>query len=199
MRNLEVLTALNRRVLLRGLFFVPALLGSQRKAEARIAHAAPTFEEPAVFAAMLLKIVPFIEWPIAAPASPRPFEIVFWGRSPVEARLRHLAYGQKLHGRPVVIRNASKPSEWGRPDLLFIGEPVPDSAEKELSTLRNQPVLFVGASPGICGRLAAVNLVVIDGRVRFEISRVVLRRQQLTASYRLLKLARLVDEGDVAP
>jgi hypothetical protein len=63
-----------------------------------------------------------------------------------------------------------------------------------VARVRDAPVLIVGDTEGFANRGVAVNIVVAEDRLRFEISRRALQRQKLEASYHLLSLARLIDD-----
>ena len=64
-----------------------------------------------------------------------------------------------------------------------------------LDTVANLPILTVGDQPNFCQRGGIINLLVLDGRVRFEIDLSRARRSGLKMDSQLLRLASKVYGG----
>jgi hypothetical protein len=146
--------------------------------------------------AMIGKIAEFVRWPASSGLDDpqRPLEFVVVGNTPLESRLTRY-YGQvRILGHRVFLRRAQDIADIGRPHLLFFAGSADEELERVIIQLKNTAVLTVADTEGFAQRGVAVNLYVADDQVRFEISRRALQRHQLTASYHLLTLARLVDD-----
>ncbi|HEY2482509.1 MAG TPA: YfiR family protein, partial [Caulobacteraceae bacterium] len=71
-------------------------------------HAADSGEME-VRAAYLIKLVAFVDWPIASFAGPAdPFAICIVGKDPFGPLLDKMTVGQKAAGRPMVVRRMPK-------------------------------------------------------------------------------------------
>jgi hypothetical protein len=147
-------------------------------------------------AAMIGRIAEFVRWPreMGLDDPTRPFELAVLGSTPLQPRLVHYYTRVRIAGHRVFVRHAEGIKDIDRPHLLFIAGNAEDEIPDALAAVRGEPVLSVGDTEGFSKRGLAVNLFVADQRVRFEISRGALAAHKLSASYRLLSLARLIDE-----
>ncbi|HEY0713293.1 MAG TPA: YfiR family protein [Polyangia bacterium] len=145
--------------------------------------------------AMIGKIAEFIRWPARVGLdNPRgPIELVILGRTPLEERLTEYFRKVPIAGHRVFVRVARDLDDVGEPEILFLGSTFEDDVERVVARLKGVPVLTMADTPGFAQRGIAVNLITVDGQVRFEVSRVALQRHGLEASYHLLALARLID------
>jgi hypothetical protein len=148
--------------------------------------------------AIVGKIAEFINWPPEAGLGDptRPFELVILGDTPLGPRL--FAYygtqGVTINGHRVFLRRARNVDDIGHAHLLFVGPTYENRLHEVLAVIGQMSVLTIGDTEGYAHRGMAVNLFRSGDRVRFEISRRALARQRLTASYRLLNLARLIED-----
>lgn len=148
--------------------------------------------------AIIGKIAEFVTWPSEAGLTDpeRPFEFVILGDTPLGPRL-YAYYGTQgvtITGHRVFLRRARNVEDIGRPHLLFVGPSYEQRLDEVLAAIGRKPILTMGDTDGYAGRGLAVNLYLTNDKVRFEISRRAFARQQLSASYRLLGLARLIED-----
>ncbi len=148
--------------------------------------------------ALVEKIATFLEWPDEADLSEpeQPFLLTFYGDTPLEARARQVYSERRFRNHQVVIRSAHHPWEIQPTHVLFVAGSSARALPSILQALDHAPVLVVGDSPGMASRGAEVNLYQEQDRIRFEINRAALARAHIRASFRLLGLARLVDESE---
>jgi hypothetical protein len=169
-----------------------AALGTRR------ATAAARFDVLELKTAIIGRIAEFVRWPAEAGLEDpeRPFEFVVLGETPLWQPL--LSYywdrGVTIAGHRVFLRRAKEPSSVGRPHLLFVGPSFEERLEEVVVTIGRAPVLTVGDTEGYAHRGLAVNLYVAGSQVRFEASRRAFERNRLGPSYRLMALARLIDD-----
>jgi hypothetical protein len=148
----------------------------------RAASAAASMNAFELKTAIIGKIAEFVRWPAECGLRDvtRPFEFVILGETPLQPFfLRY--YGDdngRIAGHRVWVRRAPALVDVGHPHLLFVGPPV----------------LTVADTHGFAHRGIAVNLYLSGDQVRFEISRRAFARHRLEASYRLLGLARLIED-----
>lgn len=156
-------------------------------------------------AAFLCKFGQYIEWPaeaVAASGRELPFVIGVMAAAVVADELEQAARGQQVHGRPVQVRRIARAAEAADgPSLVFIARSHLARAAEVLALLRDRPVLTVTESDAANptgNDSAIVNFVVVDDKVRFDISLPAASRAGLRISARLLAVARNV-HGKVAP
>lgn len=163
-----------------------------------LARAAGEYPPLDLKTAIIGKIAEFVRWPPEAGLDDptRPFELVILGDTPLGPRL--FAYygtqGVTINGHRVFLRRARNVDDIGHAHLLFVGSNYENRLHEVLAAIGQMSVLTMGDTEGFAGRGLAVNLYLSNHRVRFEISRRAMARQRLSASYRLLGHARLIED-----
>jgi hypothetical protein len=147
-----------------------------------------TVLERRVKAALLYRFLNYVEWPEASSAG-APLTIGVVAADALATELAEATAGRVVNARPIVVR-VLRPAEVGRADvhLLFIGR----SEASQLSTLlRAVPpgVLIITESDDALQQGSIINLVLIEGQVRFEVSLDSARRRNIRLSARLLSVA----------
>lgn len=131
-------------------------------------EAASTVEE--VKAAYLQKFPAFITWPSSAfETSTSDFVMAVLEDEAVFRELSKLAVGRQVQGRPLVVRRLTQLDALERLHVVYIGRKAADVRNGSTSLARKQ-VLVVTDVPGGLERGAIVNFIVVDGKVRFELS-----------------------------
>jgi hypothetical protein len=143
--------------------------------------------EYGVKAAYLLNFTRFVEWPRTALEGTDPFTVCVAGANPFGPVLARTLAGEIVAGRTVVSRVVTD-AAGARCHVLFIPRTV--AAAPFLRAVRGTPVLTVGEAEGFLEQGGAINFVLEEGKVRFEVNPDAVSRNQLTMSSRLLRLAR---------
>ncbi|OGS55553.1 MAG: hypothetical protein A3J79_09965 [Elusimicrobia bacterium RIFOXYB2_FULL_62_6] len=156
--------------------------------------------EDKVKTAFIYKFTHYIQWP-ETPAAEN-FTIAVIGDSGITAHLRELARQKTANGRTILVEQLKSTGTVGPCQILFVAAKEKERLPEIIKITEGKNTLIVGDSAGLALRGAAVNFVVVDGRLRFEINRGAAARAGLEISSELLKLAILVEEGgakDVRP
>ncbi len=165
---------------------------------ARPARAKPRFDVLELKTAIIGRIAEFVRWPAEAGLHDpqRPFEFVVLGDTTLWQHLFSYYWerGVGIAEHRVFLRRARDLASVGRPHLLFVGPAFEERLEDLMEVLGQAPVLTVGDTEGYAHRGLAVNLYVSGEVVRFEASRRAFERHHLSPSYRLMALARLIDD-----
>jgi hypothetical protein len=182
-----------RSVVLAASAAVPAWLAVRPRA--RAASEYPPLELKTAF---IGKIAEFVRWPPEAGLDDptRPFELVILGDTPMGPKMfsYYGTQGVTINGHRVFLRRARNVDDIGHAHLLFVGPSYENRLQEVLAAIGQMSVLTMGDTEGYAGRGLAVNLYLSGDNVRFEISRRALARQRLSASYRLLGMARLIED-----
>jgi len=140
-----------------------------------------------VKASYLYNFTRFITWPNDAFARDGTFNICVVGAERFGATLDALA-GDRVDGHAITVRRLEQAAQGrgARCHILFVPagrDPAtpPGRAERGLLT--------VGETPGFLERGGVINLVEINGRIRFEISQAAAQQAGLVVSSQLLSLA----------
>jgi hypothetical protein len=152
--------------------------------------------ESSVKAAFLYKFAGYIDWPASGFSGPgAPFVIGVLRDEAVASALARLVPGRSVAGHPVAVR-ALKPGEAARGvHLLLVGGEDPDPAT--IRAAEGQGALVVTESPRGLAAGSAINFVIADGHVGFEVSMDAAQRSGHRISARMLSVARrVVQKGD---
>ena len=170
--------------------FPKALLGAVLMAATIVAlpasAAAPPIEQ-VVKASYIFKFAPFVEWPAGSfSTAASPFVICLAGQDPFGLVIDEVVRGQRVAGRPIVVRRLGAAAPSGC-QILFLGRPTAAGGDP-LAPLAGQPVLTVtDAGSGMGG--AIIQFVMQGGRVRFQIDDAGARANGLVISSKLLGLS----------
>jgi len=145
--------------------------------------------EYAVKANYLYKFAPFVEWPSGAFVSATsPFSVCLLGADPFGHTLDEVVRGQRVDGRPVVVRRVRVAGAAGDCHVLYLGRQRPQSADESLKAVRGAPVLTVtDDGQGVHGGI--VHFVLVNGRVRFNLDAEHAQASGLVLSSKLRALA----------
>ena len=151
--------------------------------------------ELAIKTEFVLRFPEFVEWPPATTDGTngtrgRPLSFCLSPSHPFGRNVQASATSQP-RARRIVVRELREGESVRTCDVLYV-------APADLSLLDdavNRPILTVGDHPKFCQRGGIINLLMIDGRVRFEIELLQARRAGLKVDSQLLRLASRVYGG----
>lgn len=134
------------------------------------ARAQPAPRDPdTVKAAFLYRFTSFVQWPALEPAADD-FTIAVLGADGVTGALARLLARYRVQGLPAQVRRIEHVGELGDARMLYVGRSYPGDLEPLIADLRGRPVLVVTDRGGALDDGSMVNFVVVERRIRFEIS-----------------------------
>lgn len=154
-------------------------------------------------AAFLCKFGNYVEWPPAAFAgTDSPLSIGVLGPQAVADEVAAAARGQSANGRPVAVRRLAPGEPLDGLHVLFIARANGTRQADALAAVKDKPVLTVTETETEAqaegGSGAVVNFLIVDDKVKFDVSLPAAERSNLKVSARLLGVARQV-AGRPAP
>lgn len=171
------------------------LPGRSAAAQAQVLH-----DEGRVKAAFLVRFGQFIEWPADSfKAVDGEFVIGVIGSSPVFEGLRELAGTRAASGRAVSVHAIAKTDDLPHMHILFVGASEQARMTQHVAGVAERPVLVVGEWDEAIEQGAAINFMLIERRVRFEIALDAAKKARLVVSSRLLSVAARVHRGGLRP
>jgi len=166
-----------------------ALLGSMPLAQAQAEE--PT--EHQIKAAFLYNFAKFVEWPPEAFAGAHaPIVLGIVGEDPFGSALDGMVAGKAVNGRALVVKRLTLGPELRFCHILFISSSEKKHLGRILELLKGSSVLTVGEMSRFVQSGGAVNFVLDENRVRFEVNVDAATRARLKVSAKLLALARSV-------
>lgn len=152
-----------------------------------------TAREYDVKAFILVKLLPFVEWPARAFAEPdAPLVIGVVGKNPFEDILTQAARGQTVKGRRIEVRYFKEDEDLGTCQVVFLTRSVTAQTENILRRLRGQPVLTVSDQDNFAQHGGTIGLILVDQKVGMEFNLDSARSAELKLSSQLLRTARAV-------
>lgn len=144
----------------------------------------------AVKSTYLYKLADYVTWPEGTFATPeQPFTIGVLGDDSLGAALDEAVSGATALGRPVAIRRLADSSQASTAgvQVVFLSPSESGRAAEIATALAGRGVLTVGERSARSG--AAIEFVIVDGKVRFAADAEIARRQGVKLSAKLLALS----------
>lgn len=158
---------------------------------------AQTDETPTEYqvkAAFLFKFGGYVDWPVEVfPDADSPFVIGIMGAGAMADDLRAIVAGRSIDGRSVAVRTLYEGDSLAGVHVLFIGRAASAAVSSVLESIARQPVLIVTEMDDAPG--SAINFVIVNNKVRFDITLASAESRNLKISARLLGVARTVING----
>ncbi len=173
------------------LWLAPPIFGSSAT-ENSPAASQPSFSEYEVKAAFLYHFTKYFQWPEDDRSDL--LTIAVLGKSEILDPLREIAREKTVGRKRLVVLQCSEVNEIGRPHILFIARSAVSQVPLVLEKARQGHSVTVGEAEGLGARGVAVNFVLREGSVKFEVNERALKEAQVQASSQLLRLAILVGE-----
>jgi hypothetical protein len=146
-----------------------------------------------VKAAIVYRLIGYVEWPPRAFASPEtPITVGTLGASALAQELSRMVEGQKVAGRTITVRQLAAGEPPAGLHILFIGGRDTGRIASALASVKAQPVLTITELNQAATVGSVINLFVADDRVRFDLGLAPAQQAQIRISSRLLPLARKV-------
>jgi hypothetical protein len=170
-----------RRVFLLGVCLLAAVAQAQSATEYQVK------------AAFLFNFARFVEWPgDAFPSADAALQICILGVDPFGRDFEQVIVDKTVNGHRIEIAHPDGIPQARACQILFIAASEKARLGDILQGLKGASVLIVGDTPGFAALGGAINFVLDDGRVRFEINLKAAEFAHLKLSARLLTVAKVV-------
>jgi hypothetical protein len=153
------------------------------------AHANDHEVERRVKAAYLFRFAAYVQWPHTAAHPEAPLTIGVWGNDELAEDLAALVKTRTIDSRRVEVRRVRETETLAGLHMLFVSHTRAARLAEGLAALHPPTTLVVTESPGALNRGSAINFLIEDGQVRFEVSQEAAERRGLKLSSRLLAVA----------
>jgi hypothetical protein len=148
--------------------------------------------EPSVKAAFLYKFAAYVEWPASSFANGEsPFVFAILGADEAAAELERIVAGKSIHGHRASVRRVKEGDALSGVHVLFVGRGQ-SNIRGILRGAQRPGTLVVTEAENALDMGSAINFIVADERVGFEISVEAAERNGLKISSRMLNVARRV-------
>ena len=147
-----------------------------------------------VKAVFLFNFAQFVSWPPAAFTGPdAAFVVGVLGRDPFGTDLDAAVRGERVGGRPLVVRQYRDVSEIKDCQILFIDRSETAKLSEILTALRGRSILSVSDDIDAANRGVIIQFVMDHNRIRLRINLGAAKTDGLTISSKLLQPAEIID------
>lgn len=135
----------------------------------------------------------FIEWPESVfPSQQTPLLLCVFGDFSFGTSLAEMTRASSIRGRRVEVRWARKDQELRACQILFVSHSESKRYEKIFKAIEGASVLTVGETPDFLSSGGAIDFLVEEDKLQFEVSMVAAQEAHLHISSNMLALARHV-------
>jgi hypothetical protein len=150
-----------------------------------------------VKAAFLFNFARFVEWPADVfPSADSALQICVLGQDPFGRDFEQVIVDKTVNGHRIEIAHPDGAPQARACQILFIAGSEKAHLRDILQGLKGAGVLIVGDTPGFAALGGAINFVLDEGRVCFEINLKAAELAHLKISARLLTVAKVVLNGE---
>lgn len=142
-------------------------------------------------AAYIFNITKFIYWDSTIPGNE--FIIGIIDSSPILEPLEKIAKTKKVMDKKISIRQCSKLEEIDNCTILFIPKNTSFSLKEILEITKSKKILTISEHEGYGKKGTAINFVMINDNLKFEVNIKTLETLGLKASSQFLKLAVIIE------
>jgi hypothetical protein len=145
-----------------------------------------------VKAAYLYNFAKFVEWPAESFPSPdAPFSICVLGPDPFGQVLDDVARGERIQGRPLVVRRLKGWDDAEACQILFVSTSVREDFDQLLGGDTFRRTLTVGEVPQFLAAGGHISFFLEGTSVRFAVNADAVARTDLQISSKLMRVARV--------
>jgi hypothetical protein len=148
-----------------------------------------------VKAAFLFNFTKFIEWPAGPEPDSDPFRICVIADDRFDRAVDRIIEGETVERRRLVRSEPQTAQDARTCAILYVGRAAGERGVRLVAAVRDLPVLTVGDSPLFVQQGGAIQFVLENNRVRFDVGAPAVQRSGLKVSSKLLRVARNVVEG----
>lgn len=150
--------------------------------------------EDNIKAVFIYNFTKYIQWPNSDTS--RTFEIAIIGDSNIIIPLKEIAEKKLVDNRKIEIKHCQDIQDINMCHILFISASENKRLHEILQKVKNRNILTISDCNGFAEEGVAINFVIIEGKVKFEISSGAINNAGLKVSSQLLKLAILVGKKE---
>lgn len=159
------------------------------------ARAEQAIPEQQVKAAYILNFTRYANWPAPAlvePHAPLVVCMVGPGAADMARQLQHRAAGS----HPLELRIVSRVEETEPCHAVYLALPERSRQSAWLTRMREQAILTIGDSASFLADGGMINMMLVDGSIRFEVNLTAAKHSGVSLNPRMLALAERVVGGD---
>lgn len=141
-------------------------------------------------ASIIGKVAHFITWPSI---STEEFNLCVSSKAPLLPAIQSYFVNETLASKPVRVVMFDRIDTVNECQIVYVNTELKEQLAAILSHIQQLPILIVDEYRNAAEEGAHVDFYIDDNKINIAVNRTALSKSNLTASYHLLKVARLVD------
>ncbi|MBN1597177.1 MAG: YfiR family protein [Bacteroidales bacterium] len=129
----------------------------------------------------------YFNWPESMKKGDFVMQVI--GHKSVYDELVRLTAGKKIGNQNIVVKHLTSIEELRRSHIIFIGHWQSKYLQDVLNSVGNYPVLIITEMEGMLDQGSAINFIIRDGTIKFEMSTSNVIKHQLKTDPRIRELA----------
>ena len=129
----------------------------------------------------------YIEWPSGYKDGN--FIIGILGETPLMKEITTTTASKKVLNQSIEIKKFGSTSEITKCNILFIPHDKSESFQDVAGKLKNSSTLVITEKDGILKQGVSINFVSVDGKLKFELNKTAMQKQELKVASELERLA----------
>lgn len=154
--------------------------------------------EDELTAATVLSFLRYSEWPAALSAD-APLTVGVLGRPELLLTFRRVLEGKSVENRPVRVLALPAEAAAGCCQIVFLAAEKPADLRTAMALAHSLHALTMGAADQFLDLGGAIHLLIVDGRMSFEVNRDALERSGISISSKLLRFGQIRHAGKGKP
>jgi len=134
----------------------------------------------------------YFDWPDNMKTDDFVIDII--GHKSVYEELTRLTQGKKVGTQNIVIKHFDSPQNLDKSNIIFVGHWQSRSIQNILTQVGNNSTLIISEMDGMLDKGSAINFVIRDGTIKFEMNAGAVKEKHLKTDPRLRQLAYRVVE-----
>lgn len=129
----------------------------------------------------------YVDWPLDDASSDFVIDII--GHKSVYDKLKDVATGRKVGNRTIVVRYLESVANITKSEILFVGFWQSKDIQKVVDKVGSNHTLIISEKDGMIDGGAAINFVIRNSAIKFEIKKANVQKYGLNVGEALLSLA----------
>ena len=152
--------------------------------------------EDKIKAVFIYNFTKYIQWPNYDTIET--FDIAIIGDSEIIIPLKEIGEKELVNNKKIEIKHYQNIQDINVCHILFISASEKSQLQNILKKIENKNILTISDSNGFANKGVAINFVIVEGKLKFEINSNAINQTGLQVSSHLLKLAILVEEEGIS-
>lgn len=144
-------------------------------------------DEYAIKGMFVYNFTKYIDWSNSTQGAN--FSIAVYGKSAIYQSLQQIASNKKINNKSIVVRQVTHAHEAMDCQIIFIPRTNNPVLHETIEVLGSKGILIITEDKDMALKGSCINIITIDGKIKFELNETAVRRDGLKVASQLESLA----------